>query len=105
MSTTETTVIAAVPVAASDETTNPLLLELAKLKAENARLKAKTTSGRLSLRVSAKGAVSVYGMGRFPVTLYREQWTKLFAAADEVKAFIEENSASLKVKGDGTAEL
>ena len=71
--------------------------ELARLRAENEALKQKR-SGAVSLKVSEKGAVSVYGLGRFPVTLYQEQWTKLLASADEIKAFIEENRSKLKVK-------
>lgn len=71
--------------------------ELARLRAENEALKARR-SGNISIKVSEKGAVSVYGLGRFPVTLYQEQWSKLLGAADEIKAFIEENRAQLKVK-------
>jgi hypothetical protein len=48
--------------------------------------------------VSEKGAVSVYGLGRFPVTLYKEQWDKLLTASDQIKAFMEENHAQLKLK-------
>src|SRR5688572_26663423 len=54
----------------------------------------------VSFKVSEKGAVSVYGLGRFPVTLYQEQWLKLLATADEIKTFIEEKRAKLKVTGD-----
>jgi hypothetical protein len=71
--------------------------ELARLRAENEALKQKR-SGAISMKVSEKGAVSVYGLGRFPVTLYQEQWRKLLASADEIKAFIEENQSKLKVK-------
>ena len=71
--------------------------ELARLRAENESLKQKR-SGIISMKVSEKGAVSVYGLGRFPVTLYQEQWGKLLAAADDIKAFIEENRSQLKVK-------
>jgi hypothetical protein len=52
----------------------------------------------LTLRVSEKGGVSVYGLGRFPVTLYKEQWLRLLGMADEIRMFIEENDASLKTK-------
>ena len=52
----------------------------------------------MSFKVSEKGAVSVYGLGRFPVTLYQEQWQKLLALSDQIKAFIEENRSKLKVK-------
>jgi len=71
--------------------------ELARLRAENESLKQKRNSA-VSMKVSEKGAVSVYGLGRFPVTLYMEQWQKLLALADEIKSFIEENRAKLKVK-------
>jgi hypothetical protein len=74
-----------------------LQLEIERLKAENELLK-KRRSSTVSMKVSEKGAVSVYGLGRFPVTLYQEQWQKLLAMADEIKAFIEENKPSLKVK-------
>lgn len=72
--------------------------ELERLKAENERLKRQQSRG-LNLKVSEKGGVSVYGLGRFPVTLYKEQWTKLLDAADEIRAFIRENEAQLKSKG------
>jgi hypothetical protein len=52
----------------------------------------------VSLKVSEKGGVSVYGLGRFPVTLYRDQWTKLLDMADDIRAFIRSNGASLKTK-------
>ncbi len=71
--------------------------ELERLKAENEQLKSQR--GRpVSLKVSEKGGVSVYGLGRFPVTLYKEQWTKLLAMADEIRSFIEENEPKLKAK-------
>ncbi len=71
--------------------------ELARLRAENESLKQRRT-GAISMKVSEKGAVSVYGLGRFPVTLYQEQWQKLLGAADDIKSFIEENRGQLKVK-------
>ena len=71
--------------------------ELARLRAENERLK-KSGSRALGMKVSEKGALSVYGMGRFPVTLYKEQWLKLLAMGEEIKAFIEANNESLKTK-------
>lgn len=73
------------------------LAELERLRRENETLKKSRASG-LTMKVSEKGAVSVYGLGRFPVTLYKEQWEKLLAMADGIKAFIAENAASLKVK-------
>ena len=71
--------------------------ELERLKAENESLKQKRNTS-VSMKVSEKGAVSVYGLGRFPVTLYQEQWIKLLAISDEIKNFIEENKSKLKVK-------
>ena len=71
--------------------------ELERLRAENQALK-KTSARGLSLKVSEKGALSVYGLGRFPVTLYKEQWRKLLGMADDIKAFIEANESQLKTK-------
>jgi hypothetical protein len=72
-----------------------------ELKARIAELEQKLTSRRsknLEFRVSEKGGVSVYGLGRFPVTLYYEQWMRLLGAVDELRAFIDENKAKLKTK-------
>lgn len=74
-----------------------LKAELARLKEENERLKNRTARG-ISLKVSEKGALSVYGLGRFPVTLYKEQWLRLLDMADEIRAFIAANDAQLKRK-------
>ena len=74
-----------------------LRVELERLRAENEALKGRSARAT-SLRVSEKGGVSVYGLGRFPVTLYKEQWLRLLAMADEIKAFIEANNDSLKSK-------
>ena len=71
--------------------------ELDRLRNENAALK-KGASSSLRLKVSEKGALSVYGMGRFPVTLYKEQWLKLLGMADEIRAFIAANDTQLKAK-------
>ena len=71
--------------------------ELARLRAENETLRKKRNTAT-SMKVSEKGAVSVYGLGRFPVTLYQEQWKKLLFMADDIKTFIEENKDRLKVK-------
>ena len=71
--------------------------EVARLRAENEALKARAQrSGQL--RVSDKGGVSVYGLGRFPVTLYKEQWRRLLDMADEIRAFIREHESELKSK-------
>ena len=73
--------------------------ELERLRAENEALKnKKSASGTLSMKVSEKGALSVYGMGRFPVTLYKEQWLKLLGIAEELKKFIKDNDDRLKAK-------
>jgi hypothetical protein len=71
--------------------------ELARLRAENAALKARAQRVG-QLRVSDKGGVSVYGLGRFPVTLYKEQWRRLLDMADEIRAFIREHESELKSK-------
>jgi len=67
------------------------------LRVENETLK-KPARGQLSLKVSEKGALSVYGLGRFPVTLYREQWEKLLGMTDSIRQFIQENDHLLKKK-------
>ena len=74
-----------------------LQAEVERLKAENAALKAQTTRG-VSIKVSEKGGVSVYGLGRFPVTLYKEQWAKLLDMAADIRAFIKEHDTQLKTK-------
>jgi hypothetical protein len=71
--------------------------ELERLRKENAALKKGASSG-IRLKVSEKGAVSVYGMGRFPVTLYKEQWLKLLNMSDDIRAFITANEAQLKAR-------
>jgi hypothetical protein len=73
--------------------------ELERLRAENERLKKGGQRG-VSLKVSEKGGLSVYGLGRFPVTLYKEQWAKLLDMADEIRKFMKENDAKLKTKGE-----
>ena len=74
-----------------------LKAEIERLKAENESLKKDKPRG-LSLKVSQKGAMSVYGMGRFPVTLYKEQWLKLLDMSDEITAFLKEHESELKTK-------
>lgn len=71
--------------------------ELERLRAENEALKKRKGNG-LSMRVSEKGALSIYGMGRFPTTLYKEQWLKVLDMADDIRAFIKANDAKLKGK-------
>jgi hypothetical protein len=74
-----------------------LKAEIERLRAENEGLKARK-SRAVSMKVSEKGGVSVYGLGRFPVTLYKEQWATLLDMADEIRTFIRENEANLKTK-------
>jgi len=74
-----------------------LKAELERLRRENEALKQRTTRA-VSLKVSEKGGVSVYGLGRFPITFYQEQWTKLLDMADEIRAFIVEHQSELKKK-------
>jgi hypothetical protein len=71
--------------------------ELERLRAENARLKREDKGG-LRLKVSGKGAVSIYGLGRFPVTLYQEQWLRLLGIEQDIRAFIDEHRSELKAK-------
>ena len=78
----------------SDEDTRA---ELERLRRENAALNKGASEGT-RMKVSEKGAVSVYGMGRFPVTLYKEQWLRLLNMSDEIRAFIAENETRLKAK-------
>jgi hypothetical protein len=78
-------------------------LELARLREENAALKAATAS--LPIKVSAKGGVSVYGLGRWPVTLYQSQWESLLASKESILAFIEANKSRLASKGDADENL
>jgi hypothetical protein len=71
--------------------------ELERLRAENESLKARGTRA-VSMKVSEKGGLSVYGLGRFPVTLYQEQWLKLLDLADDIRTFIQKNEGQLKKK-------
>jgi len=73
---------------------------LARLEAENKALKdqVERKPGQLRLKISEKGGLSVYGLGRFPVTLYKEQWSRLLDYADEIKTFLKENDQHLKAK-------
>lgn len=74
-----------------------LRAELERLKRENESLKKGAARG-VSLKVSEKGGLSVYGLGRFPVTLYKEQWTKLLDMSDQIRVFLKEHDAELKTK-------
>jgi hypothetical protein len=77
--------------------TKSLEQQLAELRAENEALK-QSKSANLRLKVSEKGALSVYGLGRFPVTLYKEQWQRLLTKVSDIQAFIKANEAQLSVK-------
>ena len=72
--------------------------ELARLRNENTALKKGAATG-ITMKVSEKGALSIYGMGRFPVTLYKEQWLKLLEVSDDIRTFIAANEGQLKTKG------
>ncbi len=72
--------------------------ELERLRKENAALKKGAATG-ITMKVSEKGGLSVYGMGRFPITLYKEQWLKLLDMSDDIRAFIAANAGTLKTKG------
>ncbi len=74
-----------------------LKAELERLRAENEALKNRGSKG-ISIKVSEKGGVSVYGLGRFPVTLYKEQWTRLLDMSEDIRSFIKDNEPKLKTK-------
>ena len=78
-------------------TVEEMQAEIERLKQENAQLKTGAKRG-VSLKVSEKGGLSVYGLGRFPVTLYPEQWETLLGMADQIHTFIDENRSRLKWK-------
>ena len=78
----------------SEPTKEELLARIAELEQQVGKRKP----GALEFKVSEKGAVSVYGLGRFPVTLYYEQWLRLLDSAKELRAFLEENKGKLKLK-------
>lgn len=99
---TQGTQSAAIPVDLSAQ-----MAELEALRAENAKLRRAATARveqSMRIAVSAKGGVSVYGLGRWPVTLYREQWERLLGIAPAIADFLVANAASLKVKGGETDE-
>jgi hypothetical protein len=78
----------------SEPTKEELLARIAELEKQSGSKR----SGSLEFRVGEKGGVSVYGLGRFPVTLYYEQWVRLLDAADRLRSFLEENKSRLKLK-------
>jgi hypothetical protein len=79
-------------------TENVALKEIVQLRGENEALR-KTAAQGLNLKVSDKGGVSVYGLGRFPVTLYKEQWQRLLALTEDIRSFIKTNEDKLKSRG------
>jgi hypothetical protein len=82
---------------------NDMKEELERLRAENERLKKRSSRG-VTMKVSEKGGLSVYGLGRFPVTLYKEQWIRLLDMADDIRTFMRENEAALKSKETAAKE-
>ena len=78
-------------------TDEDLKAELERLRSENAALKKGASTG-ITMKVSEKGVLSIYGMGRFPVTLYKEQWLKLLGMSEDIRAFIAANDGQLKTK-------
>jgi len=83
---------------AKDKTTNAdLLAQIAALQAENQKLK-EARNAKLSMKVSGKGALSLYGLGRFPITLYSGQWERVLAMADQIRSFMAENKDKLATK-------
>jgi hypothetical protein len=80
-----------------------LQAELERLRAENTALKTRSAKS-VTLKVSEKGGVSVYGLGRFPVTLYKEQWLKLLDMTDDIRTFISVHESELKAKEDKLKE-
>lgn len=85
-------------MAAAFDNMEQMKAELERLKAENAKLKKATPVKGLTFKVSEKGALSVYGLGRFPVTLYKGQWERLFERLDDMKEFIADNEDKLVMK-------
>ncbi len=83
------------------ETEEEVRAEIERLRAENAALRAKSERST-RLQVSAKGGVSLYGLRRFPITFYMEEWERILGMADQIRAFIRENEAQLKRKGESS---
>jgi len=77
----------------------PTYEELKARLADLEKNQGQRRTGTLEFRVGEKGGVSVYGLGRFPVTLYYEQWNRLLDAADKLREFLEDNKSKLKLKG------
>lgn len=82
----------------SKEMTREAMIEkIAELEAQTARLKAEARA-KLNIKVSAKGGISIYGLGRFPVTLYRSQWERILDNADSMRVFISNHESELATK-------
>lgn len=86
------------------DTLAAMMLKIAQLEADNAALKAQSKVKGLTMKVSEKGALSVYGMGRFPTTLYPNQWERLLAEAETIKTFIAAHVSEFSSKADAKAE-
>ncbi len=86
------------PAENENESKPGLMREIEKLSAENQQLRTQLSVSKPDLRVSPKGGLSVYGLGRFPVTLYKEQWLRLLGAENQIRSFIRDNAAKLSVK-------
>ena len=78
-------------------TDEDLIAELERLRKENESLKKGVAKG-ISMKVSEKGGLSIYGLGRFPITLYKEQWTKLLDMSDDIRTFLAAHDSELKAK-------
>ena len=78
-------------------TDEDLRAELERLRSENESLKKSSAKG-ISMKVSEKGGLSVYGLGRFPITFYKEQWVRLLDMGDDIRAFLKAHDGELKTK-------
>jgi hypothetical protein len=86
-------------MSAIESQSQELHAELERLRAENAALKSASKDHALTLKVSDKGALSVYGLMKFPVTLYKDQWLQLLASSSRIEDFIREHEDRLVAKG------
>ena len=87
----------------SNMTVEQMAQEIARLTAENAKLASAKVSRPLTIKLSQKGGISVYGMGKFPITLYKEQWERLLAFAEQIHAFIKNHEGEFVSKEESKA--